>query len=41
MMYEGGVRFGQNVIDMLITGAEKAVVGTATIVSLDDLQRSI
>lgn len=40
MMYEGGVRFGQNVIDMLITGAAKAVVGTATIVSLDELQQA-
>jgi len=36
-MYEGGVRFANNVIDMLITGAEKAVVGTATLASLDEL----
>jgi uncharacterized protein related to proFAR isomerase len=37
-LYEGGVRFAQNVIDMLITGAERAVVGTATLVSLNDLR---
>jgi len=37
-LYEGGVRFANNVIDMLITGAEKAVVGTATLVSLDELR---
>ena len=36
-MYEGGLRFGQNVIDMLITGAESAVIGTATLVSLEEL----
>ena len=37
-LYEGGVRFTNNVIDILITGAEKAVVGTATLASLDDLR---
>ena len=37
-LYEGGVRVSNNVIDMLITGAEKAVVGTATLVSLDELR---
>lgn len=37
-LYEGGVRFGANVIDLLITGAERAVVGTATLVSLEDLR---
>lgn len=37
-LYEGGVRFANNVIDMLITGAEKAVIGTATLASLDDLR---
>ena len=37
-LYEGGVRFGANVIDMLITGAEKAVVGTATLTSLEELR---
>ena len=36
--YEGGVRFASNVIDMLITGAEKCVIGTATLQSLDDLR---
>jgi uncharacterized protein related to proFAR isomerase len=36
--YEGGVRFSNNVIDMLITGADKAVIGTATLASLDDLR---
>lgn len=37
-LYEGGVRFGGNVIDMLITGAQKAVVGTATLASLEELR---
>ena len=37
-IYEGGVRFGSNVIDMLITGAEKAVIGTATLTSLEELR---
>jgi phosphoribosylformimino-5-aminoimidazole carboxamide ribonucleotide (ProFAR) isomerase len=37
-LYEGGVRYGSNVIDMLITGAERAVIGTATIVSLEELR---
>ena len=36
--YEGGMRFGSNVIDLLITGAEKAVVGTATLTSLEELR---
>lgn len=36
--YEGGVRVANNVIDMLITGAERAVVGTATLRSLDELR---
>ena len=37
-LYEGGVRSANNVIDMLITGAEKCVVGTATLQSLDELR---
>jgi phosphoribosylformimino-5-aminoimidazole carboxamide ribonucleotide (ProFAR) isomerase len=37
-LYEGGVRFGLNVIDMLVTGAEKAVIGTATLTSLEELR---
>jgi len=37
-MYEGGVRRANNVIDMLITGAEKAVVGTATLMHFEDLR---
>ena len=37
-MYEGGVRQANNVIDMLITGAEKAVVGTATLLHFEDLR---
>jgi len=37
-LYEGGMRFGSNVIDLLITGAEKAVIGTATLVSLEELR---
>jgi len=37
-LYEGGVRFSSNVIDMLITGAEKAVIGSATLVSLEELR---
>jgi uncharacterized protein related to proFAR isomerase len=36
-LYEGGVRFSTNVIDMLITGAEKAVIGTGTLVDLSEL----
>jgi len=36
--YEGGVRYANNVIDMLITGAEKCVVGTATLSHFDDLR---
>ena len=38
---EGGVRFSNNVIDMLITGAEKAVIGTTTLSSLDDLRGAL
>lgn len=37
-LYEGGVRFSQNVIDMLIAGAESAVIGTSTLVSLEELR---
>jgi len=37
-LYEGGVRFGSNVIDLLVTGAEKAVIGTATLTSLAELR---
>jgi uncharacterized protein related to proFAR isomerase len=37
-LYEGGVRFGANVIDMLITGADRAVVGTSTLTSLEELR---
>ena len=37
-LYEGGMRYASNVIDLLITGAERAVVGTATLVSLEDLR---
>ncbi len=37
-MYEGGVRVSANVIDMLITGAERCVIGTATLRSLDDVR---
>lgn len=37
-MYEGGVRYSHNVIDMLITGAEKAVIGTSTLVDFDELE---
>jgi len=37
-LYEGGVRFASNVIDMLITGAEKCVVGTANLRSLEELR---
>jgi len=37
-MYEGGVRYSQNVIDVLIAGADKAVIGTATLASLNDLR---
>lgn len=36
--YEGGVRYANNVIDMLITGADKAVVGTSTLASLEELR---
>lgn len=37
-IYEAGVRFSQNVIDVLVTGAEKAVIGTATLADLDELR---
>ncbi len=37
-MYEGGVRYSNNVIDMLITGAERAVVGTSTLVDMSELR---
>ena len=36
--YEGGVRYANNVIDMLITGAERCVIGTSTLVSFDDIR---
>lgn len=36
--YEGGVRYANNVIDMLITGADKAVIGTSTLASLEELR---
>jgi uncharacterized protein related to proFAR isomerase len=37
-LYEGGVRYSQNLIDALITGAEKAVIGTATLVNVEELE---
>lgn len=37
-LYEGGVRYSHNVIDMLITGAEKAVIGTGTLSDLSELR---
>jgi uncharacterized protein related to proFAR isomerase len=37
-MYEAGVRFGQNVIDVLVTGAERAVLGTSSLTDLDELR---
>ena len=37
-MYEGGIRYSHNVIDMLITGAESAVMGTGTLVELEELR---
>jgi len=37
-LYEGGVRYGVNIIDMLVTGAEKAVIGTATLTSTEELR---
>ncbi len=37
-LYEGGVRSASSVIDMLITGAEKCVVGTATLQSIEELK---
>ena len=36
--YEGGVRFANNVIDMLITGADKCVIGTGTLSSFEDIR---
>jgi len=39
-MYESGIRFGQNVIDVLVAGAENVVIGTATLVDLDELKRA-
>jgi len=36
--YEGGVRVANNVVDMLMTGAESAVVGTSTLEALDELR---
>ncbi len=38
--YEGGVRVASNVIDMLITGADNAVVATSTLSSLEELRRA-
>ena len=37
-MYEAGVRFAPNVIDVIIAGAEKAVIGTATLADLEELR---
>ena len=37
-LYEGGVRYAHNVIDMLITGAERAVVGTGTLSDMSELR---
>lgn len=37
-LYEGGMRFAPNVIDMLITGAEKSVIASSTLQSLEDLR---
>jgi len=37
-MYEAGVRVASNVIDAIIAGAEKVVVGTATVEDLDELR---
>jgi len=36
--YEGGVRIANNIIDMLITGADRAVCGTSTLASIDELR---
>jgi len=38
--YEAGVRFGQNVIDVFVAGADRAVVGSSTLMSLDELRRA-
>lgn len=38
--YEGGARFGANVIDLLITGAERAVIGTETLAAFDELRKA-
>ena len=37
-LYECGVRFSNNVIDVITAGADKAVLGTSTISSLDELR---
>jgi phosphoribosylformimino-5-aminoimidazole carboxamide ribonucleotide (ProFAR) isomerase len=37
-LYEGGIRYSNNVIDMLITGAERAVVGTSTLLDFSELK---
>jgi phosphoribosylformimino-5-aminoimidazole carboxamide ribonucleotide (ProFAR) isomerase len=37
-LYEGGVRYSNNVIDMLITGAERAVIGTSTLLDFSELK---
>ncbi|UCE91611.1 MAG: hypothetical protein JSV90_00160 [Methanobacteriota archaeon] len=37
-LYEGGVRYSHNVIDMLITGADRAVVGTRTLATVSELR---
>jgi len=38
--YEAGVRFGQNVIDVFVAGADRAVVGSSTLMGLDELKRA-
>jgi uncharacterized protein related to proFAR isomerase len=37
-IYEAGVRYGQNVIDVIIAGADRAVLGTGTLTDLDELR---
>lgn len=37
-LYEGGVRYSNNVIDMLITGAERAVISTSTLLDFSELR---
>lgn len=39
-IYEAGVRFGQNVIDVFVAGSDRAVIGTSTLMSLDELKRA-